>query len=119
MNGRTKFALILASVAIAIPQNAFAKGPDAKLWNGSWQLNAANSKFMSSAKEESETRSYQVSANRVTMKSSSKDSSGKVLNFSYSAGYDGKWYPMLGNPNANSISLTPVSAREVKASSRL
>ena len=119
MKGRTKFALILAGVAIAVPQSAFAKEPDAKLWNGTWHLNAAKSSFASPAKEQSETRTYQISGNRVTMKSSSKDPSGKALNFSYSARYNGKWYPMLGNPNADSISLTPVSERELKASSRL
>jgi hypothetical protein len=55
----------------------------------------------------------------VTMKSSAKDMSGKALNFSYSAGYDGKWYPMVGNPNANRISLTAVSDREFKSKSQL
>jgi len=98
MNGRSKFALILASLAIAIPQGvSAAAAPNAKLWNGTWHLNAAKSKFASSAKEQSETRTYYISGNKVTMKSSSKDLSGKVRKFSYSARYDGKWYPMIGN----------------------
>ena len=37
-------------------------------------------------KELSETRTYSVSASKVTMKSSSKDPAGKTLNFSYTAG---------------------------------
>jgi hypothetical protein len=119
MNGSSKFALVLASLAIAIPQSVGAAAPDAKLWNGTWNLNAGKSKFASSAKEQSETRTYDISGGKVTMKSSSKDSTGKALNFSYSAGYDGKWYPMVGNPNADRISLHAVSAREIKASSRL
>ena len=120
MNARSKFALILAGLAIAIPQGvSAAAAPNAKLWNGTWHLNAAKSKFASSAKEQSETRTYDISGNKVTMKSSSKDLSGKVLKFSYSAGYDGKWYPMIGNPNANRISLTAVSDREFKARSQL
>jgi opacity protein-like surface antigen len=118
MNGRAKFALILASLTFAIPQGASAAEPNAKLWNGTWHLNAAKSKFASSAKEQSETRTYAISGNKVTMKSSSKDPAGKALNFSYSAGYDGKWYPMIGNPNADRISLTVVSGRELKARSR-
>jgi hypothetical protein len=119
MTGQWKLALILGSLAIAIPQDANAATPNAKLWNGAWHLNAAKSKFASSAKEQSETRTYEISANKVTMKSSSKDPSGKALNFSYSAGYDGKWYPMVGNPNADRISLTAVSDRELKAKSQL
>jgi len=53
------------------------------------------------------------------MKSSSKNAAGKELNFSYTAGYDGKWYPMVGNPNADRIMLRVVSDREFRASSRL
>lgn len=119
MNARAKIALIVASVAIAIPQSAFAGEPNAKLWNGTWTLNSGKSQFKSSVREATETRSYQVSDTRVEMKSSSKDVSGKPMNFSYSAGYDGKWYPMVGNPNGDSISLTSVSDRELKGSSML
>ena len=70
MTGRTKFAMILTGLAIAIPQSAIAAAPNAKLWNGTWHLNAAKSKFSSSAKEQSETRTYDVSASKVMVKSS-------------------------------------------------
>ena len=119
MKAPSKFTLIVASLALAIPQGASAADPNAKLWNGTWHLNAAKSKFASSAKEQSETRTYNIFHGKVAMKSSSKDPSGKALNFSYSAGYDGKWYPMVGNPNADRISLKVISDREVKASSQL
>ena len=119
MKAPSKFTLIVASLALAIPQGASAADPNAKLWNGTWHLNVAKSKFASSAKEQSETRTYNISHGKVAMKSSSKDPSGKALNFSYSAGYDGKWYPMVGNPNADRISLKVISDREVKASSQL
>jgi len=119
MNQQSKFALIIAGLALVAPQVANAAAPDAKLWNGAWHLNAAKSKFTASTKELSETRTYDVSGGKVTMKSSSKNASGKELNFSYSAAWDGKSYPMVGNPNADSISLTAVSGRQVKASSRM
>ena len=119
MTRRSKLALMLASLAIASAPAANAATPNAKLWNGTWHLNTAKSKFASSAKEESETRTYDISAKKVTMKSSSKDLSGKALNFSYSAGYDGKWYPMVGNPNADRIKLTAVAPQELKAKSQL
>lgn len=118
MNAPSKLALF-ASLALLVPQALNAAEPNAKLWNGTWHLNAAKSKFASSAKEASETRTYDISGKKVTMKSSSKDPAGKSLNFHYTAGYDGKWYPMVGNPNADSIMLKVVSDHEVKASSRL
>jgi hypothetical protein len=119
MNKQSKFALIFAAATVALSQGVGAAQPDAKLWNGTWHLDAGKSKFASSAKEASETRTYDYSGGKLTMKSSSKDPAGKELNFSYSARFDGKSYPMTGNPNADSISLTAVSGREIKATSKL
>ncbi len=118
MNTHSKFALVVAS-AWLMAQAAVAAAPDATLWNGTWHLNTAASKFGAASKEQSETRTYNYSGGKLTMKSSSKDAKGKETKFSYSARFDGKWYPMTGNPNADSISLTAVSARELKARSRL
>jgi hypothetical protein len=119
MNRQSKFVLALAGLALLVPQAANAKGPDPKLWDGAWHLNIAKSKFPSGGAEQSETRTYSISADKVTMKSSSKDKSGKAMNFSYSAGWDGKMYPMVGNPRADQISLKMISAREFSARSAL
>ena len=119
MNRPAKFALILASLAIATPQGAGAAVPNAKLWNGTWHLNPAASKFESSGKRESETRKYAISGDKVLMKSTSKTASGRTLTVSYSARTDGKYYPMTGNPNADRIALSVVSERELKWSSQL
>ena len=119
MKSLSKLSFVAAGLALAVSQVASAAEPNAKLWNGTWHLNAAKSKFASSAKEVSETRTYNISGKKVSMKSSSKNPAGKALNFSYTAGYDGKWYPMTGNPNADRISLKVVSDRELKASSQL
>jgi hypothetical protein len=119
MNAPSKLALIFAAAAMVIPQALGAATPSAKLWNGTWHLDAAKSKFASPGKEVSETRTYDVSGGKVSLKSSSKDPSGKELNFSYSAGLDGKSYPMVGNPNADSISLNAVSPTQFRAKSRL
>jgi len=119
MHRQSKLTLVLGSAALLASAGVNAASPDAKLWSGTWHLNAAASKFASPAKEQSETRTYEVSGNKLTMKSSSKDASGKELSFSYSAAWDGKSYPMVGNPNADSISITAVSGREIRAKSRL
>ena len=115
---RVKLALILATATLSA-QAAVAATPDAKLWSGTWHLNVAKSKFGAPGKEQSETRTYDYSGGKLSMKSTSKDSAGKEMTFSYSAAFDGKVYPMTGNPNADSISLRAVNGRELKASSRL
>lgn len=114
----SKLALIFAVGAFAA-QAATAASPDAKLWTGTWHLNAAASKWSAAGKETSETRSYDYSGGKLTMKSTAKDDKGKETQFTYSAGCDGKPAPMIGNARADSISLTCPSAREIKATSSM
>lgn len=118
MTSYLKPAFILAT-AVFSAQAVNAGSPDAKLWNGTWHLSAAASKWRATGKEASETRSYDYSGGKLSLKSSSKDAAGKEMNFSYSAACDGKVSPMTGNPNADSISLTCVSGSKIKATSRL
>lgn len=120
MNTFKALALTGAALAFAAAQTAVAApGPSPKLWSGTWQLNSAKSKFSSpDSSEKSETRSYSVSGNRVTMKSNAYGS-GKPMKWGYSAATNGKWYPTTGNPNADHIALTLVSDREVKSKTQL
>jgi|SRR5947209_4971755 len=115
---RSKLALMLATIAFSA-QAAAAVPPDAKMWDGAWHLNVAASKWGGPGKEQSETRSYDYSGGKLSMKSSFRDAAGKETNFSYSAACDGKPAPMIGNPRADSISLTCVSGREINAASSL
>ena len=111
MKGPSKFATILAGLAMGF---AVGAAPSAKLWNGTWHLNVARSKFASPGKKVSETRTYAISGNKVRMTSRIKDAAGKTLSVAYSAAFDGKYYPMTGNPNGDRIALTAVSDREMK-----
>jgi hypothetical protein len=121
MNTFKALALTGAALAFAAAQTAVAApGPNAKLWSGAWQLNSAKSKFSSpGSSEKSESRSYSVSGNRVTMKSNTITGAGKPMKWSYSATTNGKWYPTTGNPNADHIALTLVSDREVNSKTQL
>ena len=112
----TGAALAFASAQLA----AAAPAPNAKLWSGTWKLNSEKSKFTApDFSEKSETRTYAVSGKRVTMHSTFVGGHGKSVKWSYSASWDGKPYPTVGNTNADHISLTPVSDREVKSRTTL
>jgi hypothetical protein len=121
MNVIKTFALTGAALAFAAAQVATAApAPNAKLWSGTWKLNVAKSKFTAPAfSEKSETRSYAVSGGRVTMHSNFVSGAGKPVKWSYTAGWDGKAYPAVGNSNMDHIVLIPVSDREVKARTTL
>lgn len=115
MNAPGKFALLVAAAVIALPQPAAAKSAPAA-WAGTWQLNTAKSKFASpSSSEKSETRTYTVTGDRLSMTSTFTNHAGKVIKWSYSAKTDGKWNAASGNPNFNRIALTMAGDRQINA----
>ena len=118
MNAHVKFALILGSLVLTSPSLATAKpvAPTAQL-NGTWRLNMAHSKF-STPGDRRETRTYAITGNKVKLESSGTDAKGKPVKYHFSAAYDGKYYSMVGNPVGDSIALTLVDSRHVKAKVR-
>lgn len=115
--GASRMLLVLALAGIALPQTAAAKSPmPSRAWAGTWKLNTDKSKFSSpDASEKSETRTYTLAGDHISMTSTFTDHSGKVIKWSYSASTDGKWHPASGNPNFNRVALTLTSDRELKA----
>ena len=119
MNARSKFALFVAAVAIWAPGVVLAQSvAPAAEWNGTWKLDTAGSKFAAPAGKRSETRTYKIDGNKVSVKSTGTDAEGKAEGFSYSAAFDGKWYPITGSQFGDSISLTLVNPRQSKAEVR-
>lgn len=121
MNAPEKLALILSAVAMTLPQAASTQSAAlSKSWAGTWQLNTSKSKFSSPEfTPKSDTRTYTVTGNRLTMRSSAINAAGKPMKWSYSANTDGKWYKTSGNPNTDQIALTFVSPREFQSKTTL
>lgn len=88
------------------------------LLGGTWQLNSGMSKISSPAGKRSETRAYVVHGNKLSLKATGTDASGKPLQYSYSGAFDGKGYPMVGNPVGDSIALLLETPRRAIATLR-
>jgi hypothetical protein len=86
--------------------------PAARVWaqgadplDGTWTLNVAKSKFNSGPAIKSQTRKYEVSGDVVKQTLDGVDASGKPVHMTFSAHYDGKDYPVSGNPDADTIAV--------------
>src|SRR5947208_509003 len=109
---------IAASMALASTQ-AIAANPNPKLWNATWHLNIAQSKFGSpETTEKSESRKYYVAGNHVTMRSNEVTGDGRSMHWGYGASTDAHWYLTSGNPAFDHVALTAPSDREMKAETR-
>lgn len=73
--------------------------------NGTWELNLAKSTFDPGPGPQSQTRTYKSDGQTVKHSSKGVNAEGKPTQVEYTASYDGKDYPMTGNPVADTISL--------------
>lgn len=79
--------------------------------SGTWELNLAKSKFVpASLAPRSQTRTYQVKGSQETARHTSVDAQGNKTLIEFTAGYDGKDYPLKGYPDWDSISLKRIDA---------
>ena len=114
-----KSGLIAASFALISPIAATAKSPVASaLWSGTWELNLARSRLTAPVGQRSETRVYDVQGNTLNLTATGTDPSGMPTRYSYSGAFDGKPYPMIGNPVGDNISITLATPRRLNATVR-
>jgi hypothetical protein len=77
---------------------------------GTWKLNVAASKFSGTAPT-SGTRTYTESADGTTLDQKMVGADGKEMSMHLTIKYDGKDYPITGNPDAETGSAKAVDAR--------
>lgn len=92
---------------------ASAQGSDPL--DGTWTLNAAKSKYNAGPAVKSQTRKYEVSGDTVKQTLDGMDDSGKPTHVTFTAHYDGKDYPVSGNPDADSISVKRTDTHSAKS----
>jgi len=108
------FTFIFLIPAVAASEPSGTPSPLA----GTWKLDPKASKFTSGTAMQSETRTYEINGNRVKLTASGLDGAGKPIKYSYAAAYDGKYYPMVGNPVGDSLALKRINSRTVEGTVR-
>jgi len=99
----TTIAVVIA-VLSAVPVLSQATDPVI----GTWELNVAKSKFSPGPGPKSETRTYVAAGQEIKATSKGVDGEGKPTNASWTIVYDGKDRPLIGNPDADMLSLKRV-----------
>jgi hypothetical protein len=76
---------------------------------GTWKLNVAKSKFSGPALKSS-TRVYAETADGTTLDQKMAGADGKEMSMHVTIKYDGKDYPITGNPDADSVAAKVIDA---------
>ena len=96
------FALGIA-LAMIFPLSWSAESKDPVI--GTWDLNLQKSKFVPGPPPKTQTRTYVAEADGVKLSVDGMNAKGEPVQFEYTAGYDGKDYPVTGAPMFDSILL--------------
>jgi len=104
------FKTLLVGAILALGTNAALAADTAA---GTWKLNVAKSTFSPGPAPKSQTRSYVESAQGLTLTLKTVAADGKESTSTLTAKDDGKPYPVTGNPDFDTVSITRVDALTV------
>lgn len=106
-------AVVVAASVVLLAGTAFAQTNI-----GTWKLNIAKSKYNAGTPPKSGAITYEVAGAGVKVTVDSVAADGTVTHYTYTANYDGKDNPVVGNPNADMVARTRINATTTKLVSK-
>ncbi len=104
----------LAGLCLVLGLGAtIAQAPDPAA--GTWTLNLAKSKFSPGPGPKNQTLKYEATEGGVKLTVDTVTGSGAPGHSEYTAKFDGKDYPVTGNPNADTITLKRIDSHSFEA----
>ena len=94
--------LVFCTVAI------FAQVPAAKNMVGTWKLELAKSKYSPGPTPKSQVATLEAAEGGVKVVSDRVEADGKTTHFEWTAKFDGKDYPVKGDPGRDAVSVKKV-----------
>ncbi|HEY6546329.1 MAG TPA: hypothetical protein VI589_00425 [Vicinamibacteria bacterium] len=111
------FPLTLAlttAVTLSVAPMSWAADP----FEGTWDLDANLSRYNPGPARKSEWRTYRVDGKTIHMVGSVTFADGTSETIEYSGAYDGKDYPVRGNPRVHAIAQTKVDDYTVRTTTK-
>jgi hypothetical protein len=101
-------ALVVAPCALALGVSLLAQAPKAMM--GTWTLNVAKSTFSPGPAPKSMSITYAPEGEALKIVVDLVPAEGEAQHWEMTAGYDGKGHPVVGNPDADMITLKRIDA---------
>ena len=86
----------------------FAQVPAAKNMAGTWKLDAAKSKYTPGPTPKSQVATLEAVEGGMKVVSDRVEADGKTTHFEWTAKFDGKDYPVKGDPGRDAVSVKKV-----------
>ena len=103
--------VVLIGLAVLSPGALWAQGdPHA----GTWVLNTAKSSYTPGPAPKEQTSVFTVTSQSVTAATKGTSADGKPTSTDYTASFDGKDYPVKGNPDWDTVSIKRVDSHTIE-----
>jgi hypothetical protein len=86
--------------------------------DGTWLLDVGASKFNPGPGPQSQARIYKADGKNIKMIALTIDAQGKQIHIEYAGAYDGKDYPVTGNPRVETIAQERIDFYTVKTQTK-
>jgi hypothetical protein len=113
--GFIKVRTIVLTVAVGLVAGAVGFASDVNL--GTWKLNEAKSKFPPGASKNT-TVVYEAAGDSVKVTVAGIDGDGKPTHNEWTGKFDGKDYPLIGDPNADTRSYKKIDGRTTELTNK-
>ena len=100
---RSMIALALVLVVASVA--AYAQAPAAKNMAGMWKLDTAKSKYTPGPVPKSQVANLEAVEGGLKVVSDRVEADGKTTHFEWTAKFDGKDYPVKGDPGRDAVSV--------------
>jgi hypothetical protein len=101
-------SLVAVALAVVLGGTALAQSV------GTWKLNLAKSKYQQGQAPKSTTLVYEAAGAGIKVTVDQVPADGSAIHYAYTANYDGKDVPVVGNPNGDMSARTRVNATTTK-----
>jgi len=109
-------ALATTLLLVALVLNVSAAPADEH--SGTWKMNPAKSNYSPGPAPKSITVKIASDAENMKLTSDGIDAAGKPTHVEYTAKFDGKAYPILGIPNADTVALERLDASTIRSTTK-
>lgn len=118
MRKNTRMLVLGTLLTMAVP-SALASAQSTDPVIGTWVLNVAMSTYSPGPGPMSSTRTYGAVEKGYTFSSEGIDAAGKPTAVSFTAKFDGKYYPLTGSSDVDSIMVTRVDANTTTSTQKM
>jgi len=109
----TPLFVVSLGLVLALAGTALAQSSNPRI--GTWKLNLAKSTYAAGTAPKSATFTVVAAGAGVKVTVDGVNADGTVSHWMYTANYDGKDYPVTGNPNRETVASTLVDANTLKS----